>query len=327
MVVDRRHAEHALAGQLEGGNLDHHRQGFHDEHAAHDEQHDFLADDHGDSAQRGAQRQRADVPHEYLRRVGVEPQEAQAGTDQRAAEHDQLARARHVGDQQVFGELHVARQVAEDAQGTADHHRRHDRQAVEAVGEVDRVARTDNDEVGQYDEADAQRNGDILDERQDQRGFDAGRRGLVQEDGCSQAEHRLPEVLPAAWQATRVLFDHLAVVVDPADGTECQGNDQHHPHVAVGQVGPQQGADGDGGQDQRPTHGRGAGLGQVRLRAVVTHGLADLADLQGTDHPRPQPQRQGQRGQYTKNPAQGQVLEDREAFVELLQILGQQQQH
>ncbi|MNV78800.1 hypothetical protein D3C71_1723160 [compost metagenome] len=65
----------------------------------------------------------------------------------------------------------------------------------------------------------------------------------------------------------------------------------------------------------------------MRLRAVVTHGLADLADLQGTDHPRPQPQRQGQRGQHTQNPAQGQVLEDREAFVELLQILSQQQQH
>ncbi|MNC25447.1 hypothetical protein D3C75_735360 [compost metagenome] len=65
----------------------------------------------------------------------------------------------------------------------------------------------------------------------------------------------------------------------------------------------------------------------MRLRAVVTHGLADLANLQGTDHPGAQPQRQGQRGQYTKNPAQGQVLKDREAFVELLQILGQQQQH
>ncbi len=157
VVVDRRHAEHALAGQLEGGDLDHHRQGFHHEDAAHDEQHDFLADDHGDGAQRSAQCQRADVTHEDLCRVGVEPQEAQAGTDQRAAEHDQLARARYVRDQQVFGELHVTRQVTEDAQGAADHHRRHDCQAVEAIGKVDCVAGADNDEVGQYDEADAQR--------------------------------------------------------------------------------------------------------------------------------------------------------------------------
>ncbi|MNP10988.1 hypothetical protein D3C76_1031560 [compost metagenome] len=65
----------------------------------------------------------------------------------------------------------------------------------------------------------------------------------------------------------------------------------------------------------------------MRLRAVITDGLTDLANLQGTDHPRAQPQRQRQRSQYTKDPAQGQVLEDREAFVELLQILSQQQQH
>jgi len=63
------------------------------------------------------------------------------------------------------------------------------------------------------------------------------------------------------------------------------------------------------------------------LRPVVTDRLADLADLQGTDHPGPQPQGQRQRGQYAQDPAQGQVLEDREAFVELLQILSQQQQH
>ncbi|MCY1457555.1 hypothetical protein D3C76_604950 [compost metagenome] len=59
----------------------------------------------------------------------------------------------------------------------------------------------------------------------------------------------------------------------------------------------------------------------------MTHGLADLADLQGADHPRAQPQRQGERGQHAENAAQGQVLEDAEALVELLQVLGEQQQH
>src|SRR5690606_13528978 len=55
VVVDRRHAEHPLAGQLEGGNLNHHREGFHDEHPTHDEQHDLLADNHRDGAQRRTQ--------------------------------------------------------------------------------------------------------------------------------------------------------------------------------------------------------------------------------------------------------------------------------
>ncbi|KAI3478036.1 hypothetical protein L1887_60088 [Cichorium endivia] len=327
VVVDRRHAEHALAGQLERRDLDDHRQGLHDEHATHDEQDDFLAHDHGDGAQRGTQCQGTDVAHEDLGRIGVEPQEAEAGADQRAAEHDQLARARYVRDQQVFGEFHVARQVAEDAQGTTHQHGRQDRQAVEAVGQVDRIARADDDEVGQDHEAHAQGNGDVLEHRHDQGGFHAGRGGHVEEDRRAEAEHRLPEVFPAARQATGVLLDDLAVVVDPADGAEQQGDDEHHPDVAVAQVGPEQRAHADGGEDQRTAHGRGAGLGQVRLRAVVAHGLADLADLQGTDHPRAQPQGQRQRGQHTQDPAQGQVLEDREAFVELLQVLSQQQQH
>ena len=72
VVVNRRHAKHAAPGQFEGSHLDDHRQGFHHEHTAHDEQHDFLANDHRDGAQGCAQRQCADVAHEDLRGVGVE---------------------------------------------------------------------------------------------------------------------------------------------------------------------------------------------------------------------------------------------------------------
>jgi len=262
-----------------------------------------------------------------LCRIGVEPQEAQTGTDQCAAEHNQFTRARYVRDQQVFRELHVTRQVAEDAKRAAHHHRRHDRQAVEAVGQVHRVAGADDNEVGQHHEADTQWNAGVLEHRDDQGGFHCAWRRGVQEDRCAQAEHRLPEILPAAWQPLGVFLDHFAVVIDPADGAEQQGHQQHHPDVAVVQVGPQQGADADGRQDQRAAHCRGAGLGQVRLRAVITNRLTNLQVLQGADHPRPQKQRQRQRGQHTQDPAQGQVLKDREAFVELLQILSQQQQH
>ena len=102
MVVDRRHAEHALAGELERGDLHHHRQGLDHEHAAHDEEHDFLAHDDGDDAERGAQRQRADVAHEDLGRVGVEPEEGEAGPRHRGAEDRQFASARHEGHAKVF---------------------------------------------------------------------------------------------------------------------------------------------------------------------------------------------------------------------------------
>ena len=90
-----------LAGELERGHLQHHRDGLEHEHAAHDEQHDFLAHDHGDGAERGADRERADVAHEHLRRIGVEPQKSEARADQGRAEDQHLADARDVGDLQV----------------------------------------------------------------------------------------------------------------------------------------------------------------------------------------------------------------------------------
>src|SRR5690554_5065118 len=93
MVMNGRHAEHPAAGQLERGHLNDHRQGLDHENAAHDEQHYFLTDDYRDHAQRRPQSQRPHIAHEDLGRIGVEPQETEAGTDQRAAEDQQLTGA------------------------------------------------------------------------------------------------------------------------------------------------------------------------------------------------------------------------------------------
>ncbi len=74
-----------LRAQLEGGDLQDHRKGLDDEHAARDQQHDLVLGQQRDDAERGAERQRADVAHEHHRRVGVEPEEAEARAQQRAA--------------------------------------------------------------------------------------------------------------------------------------------------------------------------------------------------------------------------------------------------
>ena len=59
-----------------------------------------------------------------------------------------LADAGDVRDLQVGGELDVAGGVGEDAERRGDHHRRHDGETVEAVGEIHGVAGADDDEVG-----------------------------------------------------------------------------------------------------------------------------------------------------------------------------------
>ena len=72
---------------------------LHHEQAADDREHDLMLDRDRDRAEEAAERQRAGVAHEDLRRGRVEPQEADARADQRAADHDEIAGVRHVVDQ------------------------------------------------------------------------------------------------------------------------------------------------------------------------------------------------------------------------------------
>src|SRR6266550_6814343 len=64
MVMDGRHLEDALAGELEGGDLDDHRQRFDDEDAADDRQEQLLLDQDRDRAECAAERQRSHIAHE-----------------------------------------------------------------------------------------------------------------------------------------------------------------------------------------------------------------------------------------------------------------------
>ena len=285
MVVQRRHAEDPLAtGEFEIEHLRRHGQGFGDKHAAHDRQHDFLTNDDGHSAECAAQRQRTDVAHEDFCRISVEPQETEPGPGHRTKEDAQLASARHVGHEQVLGIDGIAGNVGEDGQRGRHHHGRHDRQTVETVGQIDCVRGANDDEVGQDHEADdPQWVSHCFEEGNDQFELSRQRCRHAQIDGDDDTDHRLPEIFPARGQAFRVAVDHLLPIVDPANGTEADGHDQHHPHVAVGEVGPQQRGDGDGDQNQHAAHGRRSGFGEMGLRPVSTHCLADFLGCQPAD--------------------------------------------
>ena len=63
-------------------------------------------------------------------------------------------------------------------------------------------------------------------------------------------------------------------------------------------------------QDQRAAHGRRAGLGEVRLRPVVAHRLADLVGGELADHVGPEDQRHRERGEAGEHRAQRDVVED-----------------
>src|SRR3546814_14808281 len=79
LMMQWRHAEDAFATAVfEVADLQCDRYRLGDEDAAHDRQHEFLPDQHGDNAECGTERERADIAHEHLRRIRVEPEKAKA---------------------------------------------------------------------------------------------------------------------------------------------------------------------------------------------------------------------------------------------------------
>src|SRR5471032_677842 len=93
VVMQRRHAEDALAGPLEGQHLHDHRYGLEHEQPAHDGQHELVLDHDRGSAERAADRKRPRVAHEHHGRWCVEPQEAQPRADQCRQQHREFAGA------------------------------------------------------------------------------------------------------------------------------------------------------------------------------------------------------------------------------------------
>jgi hypothetical protein len=210
------------------------------------------------------------------------------------------------------------------ARAGGNHHGRHDRQAIEAIGQVDGIAGTHDDQIAEEDEADdAQRIGDGLEKGNDQ--LQLCRPGSRQPeiDRHQQTDRRLPEILPARRQAARVTLDHLLPIVVPTDAAETDGDDHHHPHIAIAEVAPQQRGNDDGDQDQRAAHGRRSRLDQVRLRTILTHRLADLLRGQPTDDARAGDEGNDQRGHRREHGAQRDVAEDVECAHVLSQPLRQ----
>ncbi len=279
MVVNRGHQEDALAGQLVITDLDHDRGGLDHEQAADDAQHQFMLGGHGHRTQGTAQGQRASVAHEDLGWRRVVPEEPHAPADDGGAEDGQLTRAGHEVDLQVLGKDEVADQVADDAKGSRCHHDRHDSQAIQTVSQVHGIGEAHNGEGGKghIEPADVQQ--DRLQEGEGDRGFQPrrGRRLGHPQDRQHTGDDRdkgLGQQFLFGRQARRGLLGHLGVVVDEAQDTKGRRHARDDPDIGIGQVPPQQHSHGDAGQDHQSTHGRGADLGQMGHRAIVTDRLS-----------------------------------------------------
>ena len=99
------------------------------------------------------------------------------GAEQRAAEHREFAGAGDVVDLQIVGEHRVAGEIGDHAEARGRDHDGHDGEAVEAVGEVHRIAGADDDEGAEDHEEPAEIEHHVLEEgnRERRRGRDRGR--------------------------------------------------------------------------------------------------------------------------------------------------------
>ena len=315
VVVDGRHAEHAFAGEAERGDLNDHRDGFQHEQTADDGEDDFVLGCHGNRAECAAKRQRASVAHENLRRWRIEPQETQPSADQRATNHRQLARAGHVVEQQVIGEIDAADEVGDQREAGRRDHNGNDGQTIEAVGEIDRIAGRHDDEATEQHEEPAQINRQTLDEREEQRG---GVRLGAQPGNSDAGDHPDQGLEGQALLAAKALvahaFDFEEVVIKP-DGAKTDGDEQHHPDVAIGQVRPQQRGHYRAREDHQPAHGGRALFGQqMGLRAIFADRLTlALLEAQQGDHPRAKHEDKKQRRDHRTGGAKGDVAKDVES--------------
>src|SRR6516225_2801443 len=169
VMMDRRHAKHAFAGELVRRHLHDHRYCFQHEQAADYRQHDLMLGRDSDGADQAAQRERAGIAHEYRGGRRVEPEKSEPGSGDGAAQHRELSGAGDIMNIEILGKERVADQVGNDTEADGNDDHRHRGQTVETIGEVHGIARADDDEGAKYDIEPAERNDDLLEERNGQR--------------------------------------------------------------------------------------------------------------------------------------------------------------
>ena len=303
-----------LPVSLKDADLEDHRQRFEHEHAADDRQQQLLLDQYRDGSECAAERERTDVAHEYFGRIRVVPKESEARADERAAEDRQLRRLWKVNEQQILGQHAMTRDVGQRGKCGGRNREGPNRQAVEAIGQVDRVRRADQHEDREGHVDPAQIGNQALEEREDHAGVVERRLRVVSQQNQRRSDERgdtnLSEYLVARPQAMVRAPNDLEIVVGESNRTESRGRQHRNPDVDVPQIGPEQRRHQRGGQNQQTSHRRRAGFRRVRRRAFVPDDLADLKLAQLANEPRAEQQADEQRREARRGGPEGDVLND-----------------
>jgi len=113
-------------------------------------------------------------------------------------------------------------QVSKYSKGTRDKDRRKNGQPIQAVGEINSITGSNDDQIGEYDVKQAHGYGYILEKGNNQGCLNLGS-GIIKNNSRSQTNDRLPEIFPTGRQTSRIIVDQLFVIIDPAYEAKTKG--------------------------------------------------------------------------------------------------------
>lgn len=328
MMVDRRHPEESVAGELKAEHLQDDGERLDDKDAPYDEEEKFLLGADGDDAEHATDGESPGVAHENAGWMAVKPKEAHACPDQRHTENAQLACLLVERDLEVGRHLGVTRHIGEDRVGKGRGDRAAGCEAIKAIGQVHCVGGADHDE-GKEEE---RKPPEVLNQRllierdKELAGLHFGSGVQKEKRGDDAGEGELPEQLVPARQAGRLLFGDLQVVIHKAERAEPEHRKEREPDKLVGRPSPEDGGDGHGTEQEHAPHGRGTALAAVQLGQLMDlfFGADRLPHFQRdkpTDHPVAKDEAKQERGHRRAHGPEGDVLEDVERFEVTAEVL------
>src|SRR5688572_31956970 len=265
MMMQRRHREDAFAGQPEAEHLEDDRGCFEDEDAAHDREQQLLFATNSDDANHAADGQRAGVAHDHFRGMVVEPEKAQARSDQRGANDRQLAGVGIKWDLEILGDAKIPGGVSEQCVGERDRDGATDGEPVETVREINGVRRTGDDEGEKDDreQAHVQDDGD-LEERQVKRARLHFDQRIGQEDrGDDARERELGYQFDPAADSGGFFLGDLQVIIHETERAEIDHAEKRQPNETIVQACPDEAREHDRTDDEDAAHRRHTLFGAV----------------------------------------------------------------
>src|SRR6187549_3201429 len=266
-MVERRNPEDAPAVESEAEDLEHDAHDHGEEDDPDDGKQRQLPVDGGDDRERRPQGECPRIAHEDLRRVDVEPEKAHERADHEGAEDREVrlrqldAGHRHEADEQIGDE-------AEDEDTAGE--------PVQPIGEVDRIARPNDDEG---DEADEEQRRDL--ELANERDVEARQVEVAPDVEGGEDRHAcLPHQLPSPAHADAGA--HVHEVVDRAEDPDAHER-QHRRHRRRVLDPERHGQEEDDEDHEHPAHRRRPRLPVVRLGAVAPDLLPVAETLEEAD--------------------------------------------